>query len=250
MVAQQAGAPVAASGQSARARCSTATSTASRPPATSGRTATGRPPGCSPPTTAAPASSSGPPPSGCVDCAGRGGSMRSRPARLGGARARRPRAATPRRGPRLHGWAGMPGHIRQSWGPGWALVGDAGYFKDPITTHGMTDALRDAELLADRVLDVLGGAPEAVALAAYQDTRERLVGLPVRRDRGGRALRLGLRPCPRAAAHGQLGDERRGRPSPVPPGSRSRAPISPLSSRLTTSTGLVSVGRTGKDGPP
>ena len=33
-------------------------------------------------------------------------------------------------------------------GPGWALVGDAGYFKDPITAHGITDALRDAELLA------------------------------------------------------------------------------------------------------
>ena len=64
--------------------------------------------------------------------------------------------------------------MRQSWGPGWALVGDAGYFKDPITTHGMTDGLRDAELLADGILEVLGGAPEAVALAAYQDTRDRL----------------------------------------------------------------------------
>ena len=33
-------------------------------------------------------------------------------------------------------------------GPGWALVGDAGSFKDPLTAHGITDALRDAELLA------------------------------------------------------------------------------------------------------
>ena len=74
----------------------------------------------------------------------------------------------------LRGWAGIPGHLRQSWGPGWALVGDAGYFKDPITTHGMTDSLRDAELLSDRVLDVLGGADEAIALASYQQTRERL----------------------------------------------------------------------------
>ncbi len=74
----------------------------------------------------------------------------------------------------LRGWGGVPGHMRQSWGPGWALVGDAGYFKDPITTHGMTDGLRDAELLADRVLDVLGGADEAMALASYQQTRERL----------------------------------------------------------------------------
>ncbi len=74
----------------------------------------------------------------------------------------------------LRGWVGIPGHVRQSWGPGWALVGDAGYFKDPITTHGMTDGLRDAELLADGVLAVLGGADEAIALAVYQQTRERL----------------------------------------------------------------------------
>ena len=74
----------------------------------------------------------------------------------------------------MRGWAGTPGHVRHSWGPGWALVGDAGYYKDPITTHGMSDGLRDAELLADAVLDVLGGAPESVALSAYQDTRERL----------------------------------------------------------------------------
>ena len=39
--------------------------------------------------------------------------------------------------------------MRQACGPGWALVGDAGYFKDPITAHGITDALRDAELLAN-----------------------------------------------------------------------------------------------------
>ncbi len=74
----------------------------------------------------------------------------------------------------MRGWGGVPGHVRQSWGPGWALVGDAGYYRDPITTHGMTDGLRDAELLADRVLDVLGGADEALALSAYQQTREAL----------------------------------------------------------------------------
>jgi 2-polyprenyl-6-methoxyphenol hydroxylase-like FAD-dependent oxidoreductase len=75
----------------------------------------------------------------------------------------------------LRGWGGIPGHVRQSWGRGWALVGDAGYFKDPITTHGMSDGLRDAELLADRVLEAIGGAVrEEVALGAYQATRERL----------------------------------------------------------------------------
>ena len=84
----------------------------------------------------------------------------------------RVRAARP--SGRIHGWSGLPGYVRRSWGPGWALVGDAGYFKDPITTHGMTDALRDAELLTDALLAVLGGAPDAVALGGYQATRDRL----------------------------------------------------------------------------
>jgi flavin-dependent dehydrogenase len=76
---------------------------------------------------------------------------------------------------RMLGWAGVPGFVRHSWGPGWALVGDAGYFKDPLTTHGMTDALRDAEMLACEILEALGGVvPEAVALARYQAKRERL----------------------------------------------------------------------------
>ena len=60
--------------------------------------------------------------------------------------------ATGRRAGRLHGWRGVPGTSAAPYGPGWALVGDAGYFKDPITTHGITDALRDAELLSDAVL--------------------------------------------------------------------------------------------------
>jgi flavin-dependent dehydrogenase len=75
---------------------------------------------------------------------------------------------------RLHGWRGVPGHIRRSSGPGWALVGDAGYFKDPITTHGITDALRDAELLSDAVLEGLGGGSLVVALARYEAIRDRL----------------------------------------------------------------------------
>lgn len=75
---------------------------------------------------------------------------------------------------RLHGWRGVPGYVRRSFGPGWALVGDAGYFKDPITTHGITDALRDAELLADAVLAARVGLSTTVALEHYQDTRDRL----------------------------------------------------------------------------
>jgi menaquinone-9 beta-reductase len=43
--------------------------------------------------------------------------------------------------------------VRRACGPGWALVGDAGSFKDPLTAHGITDAFRDAELLANSIAD-------------------------------------------------------------------------------------------------
>jgi 2-polyprenyl-6-methoxyphenol hydroxylase-like FAD-dependent oxidoreductase len=70
---------------------------------------------------------------------------------------------------------GQPGHIRRSWGRGWALVGDAGYWKDPLSTHGMTDALRDAELLAGAVAAVPEPGPDQLAaLAGYQAVRDRL----------------------------------------------------------------------------
>ncbi|HEY2300029.1 MAG TPA: NAD(P)/FAD-dependent oxidoreductase [Jatrophihabitans sp.] len=85
------------------------------------------------------------------------------------------RMAAARPAGRMHGWAAFPGLLRRAWGPGWALVGDAGYFKDPISTHGMTDALRDAELLADQILEAIGGVtPQAVALARYEARRNRL----------------------------------------------------------------------------
>ncbi len=70
---------------------------------------------------------------------------------------------------RFRGFPGVPGHMRQSHGPGWALVGDAGYFKDPITAHGISDALRDAEFLARAVVQGSGRA-----LAGYQATRDEL----------------------------------------------------------------------------
>lgn len=46
-------------------------------------------------------------------------------------------------------FAGTKGFVRDCAGPGWALVGDAGYFRDPVSAHGITDAFRDAELLAN-----------------------------------------------------------------------------------------------------
>ena len=41
----------------------------------------------------------------------------------------------------------MPNQLRQAAGPGWALVGDAGYHRDAVTGYGITDAYRDAELI-------------------------------------------------------------------------------------------------------
>ncbi|MEM7434337.1 MAG: NAD(P)/FAD-dependent oxidoreductase [Myxococcota bacterium] len=66
---------------------------------------------------------------------------------------------------RMWFFPGMPGFLRQPWGSGWALVGDAGYMSDPITAHGITNALRDAELLSRVVLE---GRP----LGAYQLARD------------------------------------------------------------------------------
>jgi 2-polyprenyl-6-methoxyphenol hydroxylase-like FAD-dependent oxidoreductase len=56
----------------------------------------------------------------------------------------------------FRGTADLPNFYRRPYGPGWALVGDAGYHKDPITAQGITDAFRDAELLATAGL---GDAP-------------------------------------------------------------------------------------------
>jgi flavin-dependent dehydrogenase len=76
---------------------------------------------------------------------------------------------------RLRGFGNVRGHLRRAGGPGWALVGDAGYFKDPMSTHGLSDALRDGELLARALVDALGGGmSEAAALVAFQRERDRL----------------------------------------------------------------------------
>jgi menaquinone-9 beta-reductase len=53
----------------------------------------------------------------------------------------------------VRSWPGIRGRFRRAHGNGWALVGDAGYFKDPFAAHGISDAFRDAELLADAIVD-------------------------------------------------------------------------------------------------
>ncbi|MCM2314901.1 MAG: NAD(P)/FAD-dependent oxidoreductase [Thermoanaerobaculia bacterium] len=69
---------------------------------------------------------------------------------------------------RYRGFAGVHGYIRESVGAGWALAGDAGYFRDPITTHGISDAFRDAELLARAIAGEM-------SLGDFQETRDSVI---------------------------------------------------------------------------
>jgi 2-polyprenyl-6-methoxyphenol hydroxylase-like FAD-dependent oxidoreductase len=77
-----------------------------------------------------------------------------------------------RRTERFRGSGDLPNHFRKPFGPGWALVGDAGYHKSPITAQGITDAFRDAELLTTALDDAFSGHRELEeALASYEATR-------------------------------------------------------------------------------
>ena len=72
-------------------------------------------------------------------------------------------------------------HRRQASGPGWALVGDAGVTIDPITAAGITNALRDAQLLAGLLHEGLSGRRQVdEALADYGPARDRM-GEPLHR---------------------------------------------------------------------
>jgi len=73
----------------------------------------------------------------------------------------------------VQGMLRQPNQLRQAFGPGWALVGDAGYYRDAITAYGISDAFRDAELLAAALNQALRGAvEEPTALAGYQQQRD------------------------------------------------------------------------------
>jgi 2-polyprenyl-6-methoxyphenol hydroxylase-like FAD-dependent oxidoreductase len=68
---------------------------------------------------------------------------------------------------------GLAGYFRKPYGPGWALVGDAGYHLHPITAQGITDAFMDAERLADALDAVFAERrPYNDAMAAYQTARD------------------------------------------------------------------------------
>jgi flavin-dependent dehydrogenase len=70
---------------------------------------------------------------------------------------------------RLRTTPDLPNGFRTAYGPGWALVGDAGVVLDPVSAQGISNAFRDAEYLADAV--VAGRR----ALAAYGRRRDRAV---------------------------------------------------------------------------
>jgi flavin-dependent dehydrogenase len=70
----------------------------------------------------------------------------------------------------------VPNYFRKPFGPGWALVGDAGYNKDLITAQGMHDAFRDAELCATALDAAFSGARSFdTAMGHYQATRDQQV---------------------------------------------------------------------------
>ncbi|MDQ4094304.1 MAG: NAD(P)/FAD-dependent oxidoreductase [Actinomycetota bacterium] len=84
----------------------------------------------------------------------------------------RERIAAAHRETRYIGTADVPNYYRRPYGRGWALVGDAGYHKDPCTAQGISDAFRDAELLT-QALDA-GWSHQidlAAALGGYEAAR-------------------------------------------------------------------------------
>jgi len=64
--------------------------------------------------------------------------------------------------------------FRESSGPGWALVGDAGQFKDPTPGQGMTDAFRQSEAMAPAIVGAIGGSDSELdgALATWARWRD------------------------------------------------------------------------------
>jgi flavin-dependent dehydrogenase len=50
------------------------------------------------------------------------------------------RVRSVRRMERFFGTADLPNFLRQPYGPGWALVGDAGCHEDPLQARGIHDA--------------------------------------------------------------------------------------------------------------
>jgi 2-polyprenyl-6-methoxyphenol hydroxylase-like FAD-dependent oxidoreductase len=77
-----------------------------------------------------------------------------------------------RREERFMGTGFLPNHFRKPYGSGWALVGDAGYVKDPATAQGITNSFSHAEMLAEAIDEGLSGRRATEdALAGYERRR-------------------------------------------------------------------------------
>jgi flavin-dependent dehydrogenase len=116
-----------------------------------------------------------------------------------------------RREERYYGATQLPNFLRRPFGPGWALVGDAGCHKDPYLALGICDALRDAGFLADAIGTGLGGpTPLEDALERYERRRNEAT-LPMYRQNAA-AAQLGGLPAElmavRAAVRGNREDTR------------------------------------------
>jgi flavin-dependent dehydrogenase len=72
----------------------------------------------------------------------------------------------------VRGMLRQPNQLRQAFGPGWALVGDSAYHRDAVTGYGISDAFRDAELLATALDHAIGGGGGSSALEVYQQQRD------------------------------------------------------------------------------
>jgi flavin-dependent dehydrogenase len=69
--------------------------------------------------------------------------------------------------------AAVPNYFRKPYGPGWALVGDAGYNRDFITGQGIMDAFHDAELCAAALNKAFSGArPFEATMSEYHRARD------------------------------------------------------------------------------
>jgi 2-polyprenyl-6-methoxyphenol hydroxylase-like FAD-dependent oxidoreductase len=81
-----------------------------------------------------------------------------------------------RREERFAGSGFLPNHFRKPYGEGWALVGDAGYVKDPATAQGITNSFSHAEMLAEALDESLSGRRAMTdALAGYERKRNQEV---------------------------------------------------------------------------
>ena len=116
--------------------------------------------------------------------------------------------------------------FRESAGPGWALVGDAGHFKDPAPGQGIADAFRQAEALAPVIVGAIDDGDEALdaTVAAWARWRDRDAAeyhwLAADFGAAGRAPVVVVEVTRQLYEHGRaadLGDlfQHRGRPSAV-----------------------------------